>query len=90
VVNSIFTEVRRSLDYYQTRSRGQTISKVVLSGGTAKLRNLPPFLSEELGLPVELANPFATFKTEAAVQKEYLNEIAPMMAVAVGLALRSE
>jgi type IV pilus assembly protein PilM len=90
VVNSIFTEVRRSLDYYQTRSRGQTITKVVLSGGTAKLRNLPPFLSEELGLPVELANPFATFKTEAAVQKEYLNEIAPMMAVAVGLALRSE
>ena len=90
VVNSIFTEVRRSLDYYQTRSRGQTITKVVLTGGTAKLRNLPAFLSEELGLPVEIANPFATFKAEAAVQKEYLTEIAPMMAVAVGLALRGE
>jgi len=90
VVNSIFTEVRRSLDYYQTRSRGQTITKVVLSGGTAKLRNLAPFLSEELGLPVELANPFATLKTEAAVQKEYLSDLAPIMAVAVGLALRGE
>jgi len=90
VINSIFTEVRRSLDYYQTRSRGQAITKVVLTGGTAKLRNLAPFLSEELGLPVEIGNPFASFKTEAALPQEYLTDIAPMMAVAVGLALRGE
>ncbi len=90
VINSIFTEVRRSLDYYQTRSRGQAIGKVVLTGGTAKLRNLAPFLSEELGLPVEVGNPFASFRTEAALPQEYLNDIAPMMAVAVGLALRGE
>jgi type IV pilus assembly protein PilM len=90
VINSIFTEVRRSLDYYQTRSRGQAVTKVVLTGGTAKLRNLAPFLSEELGLPVEVGNPFAAFRTEAALPQEYLNDIAPMMAVAVGLALRGE
>jgi type IV pilus assembly protein PilM len=90
VINSIFTEVRRSLDYYQTRSRGQAVGKVVLTGGTAKLRNLAPFLSEELGLPVEIGNPFVAFRTEAAFPQEYLNDIAPMMAVAVGLALRGE
>jgi type IV pilus assembly protein PilM len=90
VINSVFTEVRRSLDYYQTRSRGQAVSKVVLTGGTAKLKNLAPFLSEELGLPVEVGNPFATFKPDASFPAEYLNDIAPMMAVAVGLALRGE
>lgn len=90
VINSIFTEVRRSLDYYQTRSRGQAVGRVLLTGGTAKLRNLAPFLSEELGLPVEVGNPFAAFRAEAAFPQEYLNDIAPMMAVAVGLALRGE
>lgn len=90
VINSIFTEVRRSLDYYQTRSRGQAVGRVLLTGGTAKLRNLAPFLSEELGLPVEVGNPFAAFRAEAAFPQEYLNDIAPMMAVAVGLALRRE
>lgn len=90
VINSIFTEVRRSLDYYQTRSRGQAVSKVVLTGGTAKLRNLAPFLSEELGLPVEVGNPFTAFRTERALPQEFMNDIAPMMAVAVGLALRGE
>ena len=89
VINSIFTEVRRSLDYYQTRSRGQAVSKVILTGGTAKLKNLAPFLSEELGLPVEIGNPFASCSADA-FPKEYLSDVGPMMAVAVGLALRGE
>ncbi|TMI87868.1 MAG: type IV pilus assembly protein PilM [Bacillati bacterium ANGP1] len=89
VINSIFTEVRRSLDYYQTRSRGQAVSKVMLTGGTAKLKNLAPFLSEELGLPVEIGNPFASCSADA-FPKEYLSDVGPMMAVAVGLALRGE
>ncbi|HLW61690.1 MAG TPA: type IV pilus assembly protein PilM [bacterium] len=89
VINSIFTEVRRSLDYYQTRSRGQAVAKVVLTGGTAKLKNLGPFLSEELGLPVEIGNPFTTFRADA-FPPEYLNDVGPTMAVAVGLALRGE
>ena len=90
VINSIFTEVRRSLDYYQTRSRGQAVTKVVLTGGTAKLRNLAPFLSEELGLPVEVGNPFASFQAGSNFTPDYLTNVGPMMAVAVGLALRGE
>ena len=89
VINSVFTEVRRSLDYYQTRSRGQAVTKVVLTGGSAKLKNLAPFLSEELGLPVEIGNPFANFRADA-FPPEYLNDVGPMMAVAIGLALRGE
>lgn len=88
IITSISTEVRRSLDFYQARSRGQAISKIVVTGGTAKLRNLAPFLSEELGLPVEIGNPFATCQADAAFPAEYLADVGPMMAVAIGLALR--
>jgi len=90
VITSIFTEVRRSLDYHQTRSRGQAISKVVLTGGTAKLQHLAPFLSEELGLPVEIGNPFANCQIDATFTPEYLADVGPLMAAAVGLALRGE
>jgi type IV pilus assembly protein PilM len=85
VITRISTELRRSLDFYLTRLRGRAISKVVLTGGTAKLKNLAPFLSGELGLPVEIGNPFGM--CEANFPPEYLANVAPMMAVAVGLAL---
>ncbi len=85
VVTRICTELRRSLDFYLTRLRGQAISKIVLTGGTAKLKDLAPFLSGQLGLPVEIGNPFDT--CEANYPPEYLADVAPMMAVAVGLAL---
>lgn len=88
VMGSIVTEIRRSLDFYVARSRGRVITKVVLAGGTAKLRNLAPFLSEELILPVEVGNPFATCPADPSFPPEYLTDVGPMMAVAIGLALR--
>ncbi len=88
VLNSIFTEVRRSMDFYTARSRGQSISKVVLSGGTAKLKNLAPYLSDELGVPVEIGNPFGSRQVDPSIPPDRLADVAPTMAVAVGLALR--
>lgn len=85
VMTRVCTELRRSLEFYLTRLRGQDISKIILTGGTAKLKNLAPFLSGELGLPVEVGNPFGM--CEANYPPEYLADVAPMMAVAVGLAL---
>ncbi|HLJ61970.1 MAG TPA: type IV pilus assembly protein PilM [bacterium] len=88
VITSIFTEVRRSMDFYTARSRGQAIAKVVLTGGTAKLTNLARYLGDELGVPVEVGNPFETHQVDAALPPDRLAEVGPMMAVAVGLALR--
>jgi type IV pilus assembly protein PilM len=85
VVTRICAELRRSLDFYVTRLRGQAISQIILTGGTAKLNGLAPFLKGQLGLPVEIGNPFDTCET--TYPPEYLAEVAPMMAVAVGLAL---
>lgn len=87
-VTRLSTDLRRSLDFYLARLRGQALAKVVLTGGTAKLGNLVPFLSTALGLPVEIGNPFALCDVDAGVPAAYLADVAPMMAVAVGLALR--
>ncbi len=76
------------MDFYTARSRGQAIAKVVLSGGTAKLRNLAPYLSDELGVPVEVGNPFGPRQVDPGIPPDRLSDLAPTMAVAVGLALR--
>jgi type IV pilus assembly protein PilM len=83
VLGDILTEVRRSIDYFQSRWTGEAVRKVILVGGTARLRNLPALFADELNLPVEVGD---TFRAASADGLD--PAMAPVLAVAVGLALR--
>ncbi len=91
ILGDLATEVRRSLDYFQTRYRESKVSRIVISGGTARLVNLGRFLSLELGLETVVGDPFAQCEVAAQVQAlagDARREMAPSMATAVGLAMR--
>ena len=88
-MNTLVKEIVHSFEYYTSQKEGTAIKKVILSGGTSCLRNIDKFLSEELGLSVEIINPFATINGKSArLQPEYLSEKSPLFAVGLGLALR--
>lgn len=89
VLGELMTELRRSLEYYRGRAVDGNIDEILLCGGTAKLKNLDQFLSQELGVPTRLANPlqYTTLATRNFSQ-EYLEDVAPSFAVAAGLAVR--
>jgi len=82
-------EMRRSLDFYNTTAGEGKINNVYISGGGAKTRMLVEAVQQRLGLPVEILDPFrnVTFN-EKEFDPEYLNEIGPLVTVAVGLATR--
>jgi len=63
------------------------VEKLVLSGGGALLVNLPSYLSKILNLNVIIGSPWSRISYPADL-KPVLDEIAPRMSVAVGLALR--
>lgn len=82
------TELRRSIEYYSTRY-ARMPEKVLLCGGTAKMPHLDEFLTNELGLPVEVADPVKRYQVKVTgVSDRYLHEISPMFSVAIGLAIR--
>jgi type IV pilus assembly protein PilM len=82
------TELRRSIEYYSTRYSRQP-DKVLICGGTAKMPHLDEFLTSELGVPVEVADPVKKMPVKVAgVSDRYLHEISPMFSVAIGLAIR--
>jgi len=82
-------EIRRSLDFYNSNAIEGRITKVFLSGGGCKTYNLVEAVSRRLNLPVEIINPFNRIKfDEKKFEKEFLDDIAPLMTVAVGLAAR--
>ena len=91
VNETITQEIRRSLDFYNSTAGEDRISAVFISGGCSKVYNLIDNISEKISLPIEKLNPFEKLKfDEKNFDPEYLQEIGPLMAVPVGLALRRE
>ncbi|MDP8256040.1 MAG: type IV pilus assembly protein PilM [Candidatus Alcyoniella australis] len=89
VGNSVALETQRSLDFFTSTTSLGHISKVYLCGGSAKAVGLSKIIENQIGIPVELSNPFNTIEINAKIfDKEFIEANAPLAGVAVGLALR--
>ncbi len=86
---ALAVEIRNSLDFFQSSATYEKISKLYLSGGGSKIKDFDIILQQEIGIPVEVVNPFTRIEyNEKDFDVEYLKEIGPIMAVGVGLASR--
>jgi type IV pilus assembly protein PilM len=84
-------EVRKTMDFYRaTADEGEAaIQKILLAGGGSKLPGLADYLAKRFEIPVEVFNPFRQIEVDdKKFDPDYMREIVPEMAVAVGLALR--
>lgn len=87
--DKIVSEVVRSFDYFKTTSNNEDISRILISGGGAKIPNLAARLEEKSGFPVEMVNPFKNIEIpEGLYDIDFIKEMAPLASVGVGLALR--
>jgi type IV pilus assembly protein PilM len=86
VLAEMVQELRRSLDYYRGKASDAVIHEIWLTGGTAKLRNLAPFLEAELGIPTRVADPMHNVRVVAKnFSAEYLEENGTLFPISIGL-----
>jgi type IV pilus assembly protein PilM len=91
VTEIVAMEIQKTFDFYRatTEDNDTVVQKILISGGGSKLTGLAQELSQRLELPVEVLDPFRNIKIDPKkFDPEYLSEIVPEMAVAVGLAMR--
>jgi type IV pilus assembly protein PilM len=84
-------EIQKTMDFYRaTVEDGESaVEKILVSGGGSKLSGLVDFLSNRFEISVEMFDPFRKIRVDArGFDPEYMREIVPEMAIAVGLALR--
>ncbi len=81
-------EIRLSFDYYENQALEKNINHVFLTGGTSLLPQLDKFLSETLGVNVEIWNPFKDIGVSGGA-KEW-ESVGPTLAIGLGLALHTE
>ncbi len=87
----VATEIGRSFDYFRTTAPEEEIAKIILSGGCAKIKTLPPRISEQVGIETIVANPFEKLDTTSLkMSPEDLADSSAEAGVVVGLALRRE
>lgn len=83
-------EVKKAIDLYHANNPDQPLTRLILSGGGAKVAGLADFLAQETELEVELFNPFNHIKiNQKKIDPNYLESIGPEMAIATGIALRT-
>jgi type IV pilus assembly protein PilM len=89
LIDALALEVRRSLEFYNSTASDGKIEAIYLSGGAALIPGLTAVFAERLEVPVEVMNPF---KKVVIGDKEFdptaIQQMAPMMVVAAGLAIR--
>jgi len=96
LLDEIIREVRRSLAYHDYQQQAPDagsgdlgVSRILLSGGSAKLPRINEYFMSQLGVPVEVVSIFGNGQLRAhGVNQEYLQSHAPTLLVGAGLALR--
>jgi type IV pilus assembly protein PilM len=82
-------ELRRSVDYFRSKYPNDTMDLILLCGGAARVQNLDQYIQHDLGIPTMLADPFAGLNVASKqVSVTRRAELAPALAVALGLAAR--
>jgi len=84
----IIDDINRSFEFYRSTELHEDINEVILSGGCALIKEFPRLFSEKVGIDTKIIEPFKNIKISKKVDLVYMEEIAPIAAVATGLALR--
>lgn len=90
ILRHLVEEIKNTIHFHEEHDPGSKITRLLLAGGSSKLRHLPSWLQEklkELGIQVELGNPWSKV-LKAGETPPLSREDSLSYATAIGLALR--
>jgi len=88
IFDVIVNEIERGILFYQTHHPTDSVKRIVLCGGSAKLPGVVMYLAGALDLEVQLGDPWNNIKKGSPEVTKKLEEETTLYAVAVGLAMR--
>lgn len=93
LVDELLREIRRSINFYQSQlpegAAETTISRLILTGGTSRLKGLVEYAKSRLNVEVSIGNPaIANMVDSASTGHQLSEEDIPILTVAFGLAVK--
>jgi len=88
VLEKLETEISRSFDYYAFQFQGDTITRLLLTGGGAQLKGIESFFADRFDVKVGFLDPLAPIIMQDSPAFSELDAATrPVFTVAVGLSL---
>jgi type IV pilus assembly protein PilM len=89
VADELSTGIERSLSFLRTSGEVEAIDRLVMTGGGSQFPGLAEFLNQRNEIPVETCDPLGAVDYDPDLFEQHqIDDIAPMLAVGVGLGLR--
>ena len=83
--------IERASAFLMTREDGDTLGKIFLSGGGARIPGMVESLAQRMNVETFLVNPFERVPVNPEAATEFsIDEAAPMLLLPLGLALRRQ
>ena len=88
VCSGWYQEIRRAFDFYYSSAPEDFVSKILISGGGVNINEFSTLLAREGSVKVEIIDPFINVEIAEELDSPYLKQIAPQLAICLGLSLR--
>jgi len=86
---AVAQQASRLLQFFFSASGVSHVDRILLSGECAKTPGIAETVTETIGIPVTVANPFSSMVLPSSISPAELERESPAMMIACGLALRS-
>ena len=87
--DEIAVGIERASAFLMTREDGDTVGRIFLSGGGARIPGMASMLGRRMSVPTELVNSFERTPVQPSAAGDLsIDEAAPMLLLPLGLALR--
>jgi type IV pilus assembly protein PilM len=87
IVDMIFTEVKRGIEFYKSHTLQPAPSLIILSGDGALLPGLDSYITQDLSIKSELADPWKGIEIPGKF-KDIVEKVKPAYVVSVGLSMK--
>ncbi|CAM2996202.1 pilus assembly protein PilM [Legionella worsleiensis] len=84
----VLLQIKRTLQFFYSSSQHGFVDHILLAGGLARQEGLAALIQEQIGVSTTVANPLLHMVPGKMVNLESINNDAPALMVACGLALR--
>ena len=87
--NSLIQQISRALQFFFSATEFNNVDKIVLAGGTSSIAGLDELTEQQIGVPVQIANPIMGFNLASRIDEIAISEDSPALMTVIGLAMRT-